>query len=113
MGTVLEFRIRTTDYHDKETLSEIIKVPVQADQPPTIAISHPIEGASYIAGQSIELRANATDDVRIDRVDFYVDDRIVGSVRKAPYAYLWDTQAGALPEKPFSVHAVVVCIAQP
>jgi hypothetical protein len=87
LGQTLKLQARVTDFHGEISLSELIRLPVKEDQPPSVALSHPTEGMSLVAGQVFELRANANDDINVSRVDFYIDDRLVGTDASAPYAF--------------------------
>ncbi|MBL4671230.1 MAG: hypothetical protein JKX81_03135, partial [Arenicella sp.] len=92
LGSTLSLQARVTDYHQSVNSSSRIRVPVKADQAPTIAISHPINGASFVSGLPIQFRANAVDDIAIARVEFYVNSQLVGTDISAPYAFLYQTQ---------------------
>jgi hypothetical protein len=59
------------------------------DNPPTVSITDPLDG-SELTG-SVMISADATDDVGISEVDFYVDSNLVGSDNTTPYEILWDT----------------------
>ncbi|MFC1748126.1 Ig-like domain-containing protein, partial [Pseudomonadota bacterium] len=91
LGNTLTFRVRILDFHEEVGLSEALKIPVKADQPPSVAISHPVEGSQFVAGLPIELRANAVDDVAVSRVDFFVNDQLVGSDATAPFSVSYET----------------------
>lgn len=55
--------------------------PLVADNTaPVITLLNPVADTEVLAGQPITLRAEATDDGRITRVDFLVDGNVVGSV---------------------------------
>lgn len=53
------------------------------DVPPQVSITEPADGATVTPGFSIT--ATPTDDVRIDRVEFFVDGNPVGKRSAAPY----------------------------
>jgi len=57
------------------------------DFPPTLFITSPGNGA-LVAG-TVRIRAEASDDVGIDRVDYYVGGELTGSDRHAPYYFDW------------------------
>ena len=79
LGTTLRFHLEAVDFHGLVSKSEELKLPVKADQPPNVAISNPVDGAHFVSGLPIEIRADATDDIHVQRVDFYVADRLAGS----------------------------------
>ena len=66
-------------------------IAANADQtPPTISITSPPPGAT-VAGL-ITLAANAADNTAVTEVQFFVDNRLVGTDRTAPYAVSWDSR---------------------
>ncbi len=58
---------------------------------PTVTMTAPSAG-STVSG-IITLEASASDNVGIDRVDFYVDSLVVGSASRAPYQVSWDSRS--------------------
>src|SRR5438309_8249409 len=54
---------------------------------PTIAIESPTEGATFIEGETIPIRAAATDDVAVVAVTFVVDGAIAFTDTSAPYQF--------------------------
>jgi len=59
------------------------------DQAPKVAVSYPLDGL-VVAG-TVAAKATASDDKGIVRVDYFLDDVLLGSVTTAPYDYNWDT----------------------
>jgi membrane peptidoglycan carboxypeptidase len=60
------------------------------NQPPTAKIAEPGAGASVkMINKTIPIAADVTDNVELDRVEFYVDGQLVGTVKTAPYNFLW------------------------
>lgn len=56
------------------------------DEPPTVALTEPTSGtAGYVPPCPFVLAAEATDPDGIDRVEFYVNDRLVGTDDTFPY----------------------------
>jgi serine protease len=64
-------------------------VPGPVDNPPTVSITSPLNGATVSGLVSIE--ASATDDVGVVRVDFYVDATLIGTATTSPYGVSWDS----------------------
>ena len=58
---------------------------------PMISIVEPVSGDS-VRG-TVTIRANATDDIAIARVEFIVDGITIGTDASAPYAATWNTTA--------------------
>ncbi|MEE4250022.1 MAG: Ig-like domain-containing protein, partial [Alcanivoracaceae bacterium] len=105
VGKRFRLRVRVTDYHGAIFVTDVITVPVVGDQPPTVSISAPVEGSSHVAGLPINIRASAVDDVGIERVDFFVDGRLVGSDYSAPYSIDYGTQPLSGPEQRLTLSA--------
>src|SRR2546428_1387471 len=57
--------------------------------PPTVTITSPTAGA-IVAG-TITVTANASDDVAVAGVQFFVDGALLDQTTTAPYAVSWDT----------------------
>jgi Bacterial Ig domain len=56
--------------------------------PPSVSIASPIGG--NVSG-TVTISANASDNVGVTRVDFYINGALVGSDSTAPYQYSWNT----------------------
>jgi acid phosphatase type 7 len=57
--------------------------------PPTVSITQPTAGAN-VSGVTL-VRAQASDDVRVEKVDLWVDGVLSGIDTQAPYEFSWDT----------------------
>lgn len=59
--------------------------------PPTVDIINPGEGDTFLKEKDewVSLDVKALDNLAMSRVDFYVDDRKVGSTTVAPYSLKW------------------------
>ena len=60
---------------------------------PTVRVTAPANGAR-VSGDVV-LRATATDDVRVEKVDFWIDGRLRAIDRTASYAYTWNSRSVA------------------
>ncbi|WP_169787002.1 Ig-like domain-containing protein [Hyalangium minutum] len=60
---------------------------------PTVSISAPVEGATVTG--TLTVTATATDNLGVTRVDFYEGSTLLGTDTSSPYAYNWNTRAGA------------------
>ncbi len=56
--------------------------------PPSVSITSPTAG--NVSG-TVTMAANASDNVGVSRVDFYVNGSLAGSDSAAPYQYSWNT----------------------
>jgi predicted phage tail protein len=64
------------------------------DQPPTVSLTAPANGATYIAPASISLTADASDpEGPVSRVEFYADATLIGTASMAPYSTTWSSVA--------------------
>ena len=59
--------------------------------PPTVTIKSP-QNNSYVKGGNIQFKAQATDNVGISKVEFYVDNVLLGTGTVSPYVVIWDTR---------------------
>lgn len=58
--------------------------------PPTVNLTSPTSGASFVAGADITINANATDsDGSIAKVEFYNGSVKLGEAVTAPYSFIW------------------------
>lgn len=71
IGQSLSMFAEVVDSGQRVSRSLPINVTVKEDRPPTVALSNPIQGASYVSGSIVELRANAADDIGVTRVEFF------------------------------------------
>jgi len=77
-----------------QTGSSTIKVRVSnpgstGDAKPSVKVIYPVDG-SEVCGK-LSLEAAASDDVGIDKVEFFVDGTKIGSTKVSPYQVNWDT----------------------
>ncbi|HEX8081372.1 MAG TPA: DNRLRE domain-containing protein [Jatrophihabitans sp.] len=61
---------------------------------PTATVGAPVSGAT-VSGAAVALDAAATDDRRVDRVDFLVDGVMIGGDTTAPFTATWNSTAVA------------------
>ncbi|MHA7630223.1 Ig-like domain-containing protein [Corallococcus sp. M7] len=57
--------------------------------PPTVAIVSPASGANVSGAVSLQVSAN--DDRQMERVNYFVDGKLLGTRLSAPYALTWDS----------------------
>ena len=107
LGQTVQLYAKATDMHGTEAQTEVLDLPVHADQPPSVAITYPVDGKHFVAGLPIEIRAQAADDVRVDRVDFYVEGKLVASDSSAPYSCVYHPVDKVETEQPLTMYAVV------
>ncbi len=63
---------------------------VGGNELPTVTITNPQSGATFTAGATINIAANASDsDGTIERVEFYNGNTLLGQDTSSPYSYSW------------------------
>jgi Bacterial Ig domain len=62
-------------------------------QPPTVSITAPASGAT-VSG-TVSVTANASDNVGVTKVEFYLDGALTSTDTTSPYSWSWDTTAVA------------------
>ncbi len=81
---------KAIDNRGGTTTSSVIGITVNPNQPPTVSITNPASGATFIAPSTINITANAADaDGAITRVDFYRGSTLIGTDEAAPYEFTW------------------------
>ncbi len=70
--------------------------------PPEVTVGHPEEMAGYSqeGDEYVNIQADATDNVSMKRVDFYVDDKKIASTTIAPFNQKWVIKMKDLKIKP-------------
>jgi len=84
---------RATDTISQMATDSITVTVDNVDEPPTVSITEPAEGA-FVSG-TITIEASASDDRGIEKVEFYVDDGLLATDTTAPYECSWDTTTAA------------------
>jgi hypothetical protein len=83
---------KATDSLGAMATSTPVTVTVNANQPPQVTLTTPVDGQTFAGGDTISLSAAASDpDGTIVRVEFYVDTALVGSATSAPYGTTWSS----------------------
>lgn len=80
----------TTTASATRTVSVTTSTSSSSNQPPSVSLTAPLQGASFTAPASITLSASATDsDGSITRVEFYQGSTLIGTDTTAPYSVSW------------------------
>ncbi len=64
-------------------------VSIYINSPPTVSITTPGNGASFVAPANIVITASATDNGSVSLVEFFVDSTPLGSRTSSPYTITW------------------------
>ncbi len=84
-----------TDNLGLVSLPSVVSILVNANTPPTAAITAPLSTATYVAPQVVSIAASATDsDGTITQVEFLVNNVVVGTDVTSPYSYDWTSDWG-------------------
>ncbi|HUS34202.1 MAG TPA: Ig-like domain-containing protein [Verrucomicrobiae bacterium] len=88
---------RATDNAGLTTTSSArtITVNAPANQPPSVSITSPANGATFLATDTITINANATDDGSIATVEFFSDGDLIGTDSTFRYSITANLPAGA------------------
>jgi hypothetical protein len=84
---------RAYDPNQNNSVSNIVSVNIQNTDinPPTILITYPSQNSTFIAGEIVDIRADAQDNIGIQRVEFFIDGILRITDTSIPYSYEWDT----------------------
>lgn len=67
-----------------------VKAGTTSNTPPTVSLTAPVAGSTYLAPASVTISANAADaNGTIARVDFYAGSTLVGTDTTNPYSVTW------------------------
>jgi Bacterial Ig domain len=66
-----------------------------------VAVTNPTNGSSVPRNQKVTVSASVTDNAKVTRVEFYVDNVLLSATTTAPYNYPWK-----VPAKPGASHKV-------
>ena len=83
---------RAFDSDGAQTTSSAVTITVNANQPPTAALTSPSSGATFTAPATIAMTASASDpENRLARVEFFRDGTLLGSDTSSPYSFTWSS----------------------
>ncbi len=103
--------IATTSHNTSATTQAVVDgfkltsatQPAPSNQPPTVSLTAPANGATYVAPASIALSASASDaDGTVARVEFYRGTTLLATDATSPYSYTWSS----VPAGTYSLTAV-------
>lgn len=64
--------------------------------PPTVSIAEPSANSTLTGGNTITIRANASDNTSISNVQILIDGTVRATLNSSPYTYNWNTSSVAL-----------------
>lgn len=82
-------------YEGQRVETALLQVTID-NQPPVVNALNPFEGDSLQAqpGSSVVLQADVSDDLVLDRVEFYIDGQLVTSLLQPPFTTVWSAKLG-------------------
>lgn len=87
---------RATDNQGQTSVSDAVNITVMppVTNPPTVSITSPADGATFIAPAAITINANAADsDGTVAKVEFFNGATKLGEDTAAPYSFVWSNVA--------------------
>lgn len=84
---------------DNSPQSLAVNLEIVNDKPPSVFITSPQNGA--VVSNVVLVKAQATDDKGIEKVEFHLDNRMEMADQRAPYEWRWDT-----PAFPSGIHTI-------
>jgi beta-lactam-binding protein with PASTA domain len=95
---------QASDEANNSSVSSSITVNVNNDvTPPTVSITYPSSGATFKRKAKVTITANASDNVGVSRVEFYVNGAIKCSDSISPYSCNWTVPN--TPNKSYQIQA--------
>jgi hypothetical protein len=84
-----------TDNLGQTTTTACTNITVSANPPPTVSITNPANGASFITGSTVTIDATASDNGSVTQVEFKVDGVSVGIDATSPYSATYTAAVGS------------------
>ncbi|MEW6648774.1 MAG: Ig-like domain-containing protein [Chloroflexota bacterium] len=78
---------------DQRVESSLLQVTVD-NTPPEVRIPYPLAGQVFAGQDSITLQAEASDNLGLARVEWWLDGRKIGERSQSPYALVWEARRG-------------------
>ncbi len=84
-----------TDNSGATTTTACTNITVASNPPPTVSITNPANGASFITGSAVTIDATASDNGSVTQVEFKVDGVSVGIDNTSPYSASYTAVLGS------------------
>lgn len=80
---------------DQRVETAVVQVTVD-NQPPKVRIIYPADGAelAYNEHRQVTFQVEASDNLSLAKVEFYLDDKLLGAPEQAPYLLTWLSETG-------------------
>lgn len=87
--------VRATDNLSAQTTSAAVNIIVGNVLAPTVSITAPSAGATFVEGDLVNITANAADaDGVVTNVEFFINGVSIGADATSPYAFTWPSVEG-------------------
>ncbi len=84
-GTSTTFIVRARDSKGQTTDAPAVVLEVIDDEAPVVTLTEPAGGIEVLEGETVAVKATATDDVGVVRVEFFVDDVFFDQDTTSPF----------------------------
>ncbi|PMH42134.1 hypothetical protein BCU68_14610 [Vibrio sp. 10N.286.49.B3] len=93
---LITIKATNRDEMSEESQVTISVIDSEESLPPEVTLTSPTSGESFSEGDIVAITADASsEDNSIERVDFYLNDALIGSDNSEPYEYRWTSTAGS------------------
>jgi len=83
-----------TDNEGATVTSAGVTINIASNPPPSVSITAPTAGASYITGDVVNIAVTATDNGSVTGVEFFVDGNLLSTDNTAPYTATYTSTLG-------------------
>lgn len=91
----LSLQLKAFDSKGQESLSTILDVVVTRNELPSISWNFPIEGSQHTEGETIPISVTASDDVELNRVEFFANDVLIETLESEPFDIEYQLPSGS------------------
>jgi len=97
--------VRNDDSYEQASIQVTVD-----NTPPEVEITYPPDGALYVMEDDewVSIQAEAWDNFSIERVEFYLDDRLLSYDTVSPYNQKWTITMGSAARETHTIHVVAV-----
>lgn len=86
---------RATDNNGAQTTSAVVNITCASNPAPTVSITAPANGTSFVTGDVVNIAANATDNGSVTGVEFFVDGNLLSTDNTSPYTAVYTSVIGS------------------
>ncbi|NDJ52414.1 MAG: hypothetical protein GYB68_04910, partial [Chloroflexi bacterium] len=91
------YSLRLTVIRGDNSIEEFVTQVTVDNRPPTIEVISPLDGQQFsLSDEFVTIQPIVTDDISMDRVEFYVDGQLIATSTIAPYNERWLIPADAV-----------------